>query len=413
MADIDSALRRLVAPGAPPELAAATRSALIAARAVVEEALASGMAGSPGNATDAEEFVGWLSGIIVGSNAVAGMAGEATAWLTSSGAPSSTSLLQDERPAPVASLRPAGGVPAGGSLESFYRSFYDDAGVREAVGGRGGTAPSGVGEAPRTAWKSAQLQILRLPAESAGVWRSQLWPLRSAPGPEGNRATWTLVRGDREEDLVRPWGPGEPGVGASPSAPLHPRLGALLRDGAEASRSAITKLVPLVSNIFTMAEIDPALKVCLEAISSRSMEPLDPSALRDWQDELIDRMSCHLSQEDPFSPEGVGALLRVDEAVHGVAHLPVATRNSWWECTQSSVRAIVKEHVRSADGMGTKARCFCPEGVYSSVVCHTRQDQDLKVDRGGKPGHVLLCLRMWSEVAGQEVPGRVIFRGRD
>lgn len=416
MAAIDDAVRRLLGPDATGELATAVRSALVAARAVVADALDSGVNDPRG---DARALLVWLSAAIGESDAVAGMVGEAPEWPqlaagSECSAPSagSGSLARTAPSSQGGFAEPA--VTEAAAAEPFDRvldAFYADAEVQQALGLDGRAVPVGDGGPVLVAFRRAQLQILRLPDEVAREWRSRLLSLPALPGPRVEAASWSRLRADVEEELVRPGQAGEPGLCAAPNAPLDPQIAALLPCGAEAEDGTLARLAPIVSNLLTAADLDPQLRLCLEAVSPRDFPPLDSSARDRLRTELIARMREHRDEADPYSPAGVRTLLLIDEAVHGVAHLPVAGTSGWWGRTQRSARAIVEEHVREAGRRGTSVRCLRLDNEYSVASARTR-DNDLKVDRGGTPGHVVLCLRMWSEVAGQQIPGRVIFRAR-
>jgi hypothetical protein len=382
-ADGAAALGRLLAAGRDSVLAPVLRGWLVGLDAALGDAAANAP-GDPG-AGDCREVRAWLAGLLPGSTL-----------------PGST-LPRSARPWPAP--RALAGFLGRLTKEPQVTGHLDAATVRAwqafatALDAPWPEAQANMAP-PAGLWETIQLRLLRLPEPAARQIRDDLW--RSAGHPPAASSWRDLASaGGSGEALVAPLDGAGPGVRASSDPEPDEEVLACL------SRCEAAELAQVCSALLTAAEIDDDLWLCLESLQFGSAVRLDDAGRRRLRREVIGRLSEY-ARHRPYSDASVQALVAVDEAVHGVVHLPVAASGSWWERLWRRSSDIVERQAEKARAGGADIEVRPLILDYPDVRHLTRND--LAVGIGGEPGDVLACLRLYASIGGQKLPGRVMYR---
>ena len=106
------------------------------------------------------------------------------------------------------------------------------------------------------------------------------------------------------------------------------------------------------------------------------------------------------------------AWIDIDEAIHSlVSEEPAADSDSWLgKFKKRSRRILIKKAENAQQNNEVRIRELL--GVYANV--HKLSSKyDIRLKKGGIPGEVQTCLRVYARINQKEYPGRVIFRSFD
>ncbi|GHA27513.1 hypothetical protein GCM10010329_58450 [Streptomyces spiroverticillatus] len=254
-------------------------------------------------------------------------------------------------------------------------------------------------------WRWFHLTLLRLPAAQAHRWRERA--ARLAPGPEAQAAgQWVQWRAlNRAWDLVPPLpDSGAPGlrIAADEQATADPS------PAADLSPAAVYEV--LADWVTGLAAYDTELHHCLEVLTHRGLLPLHEAGHRKAYEQELRHRIARLARQPQDSPEALRAALAVDEALCSVLHLPPAAPGSWWAEVAGTSQHTVLELRRRVRGRGADVAVEVPAPHYRDARQRTGGN-DIPLDAGGLKGQVLAVLRLWARVEGQEMRGRVVYRG--
>ena len=169
-------------------------------------------------------------------------------------------------------------------------------------------------------------------------------------------------------------------------------------------------LAGVVSTCLKFIEIDSSLHHALKIVNRFSVIPLKSQHERSkYINALQNRLYRAIAVEDHKDPTVTfHARLDLDEAIHSLVYLPPADRDSWWGRLQEESRSTlerISDKVRSHDRKVYIRKLW---GSYADISHYSKDD--LELDRGGTPGDVLACLRVYARIDEEVYPGRVLFR---
>jgi hypothetical protein len=376
----ERAVARLLAAGGESVLATVLRGGLIGLRAALRDA--AGRDSRDPGAAASQEVLGWLDGLLSdGDRAGATAPHAASARLP----PPAWSAFLDSltRNPQVARQLDAD------TIRAWQTRAADPAAD------------------PADLWRAVQLRLLRLPEPLARRFRGELRDIAAQP-PSAD--PWLEVGPGEPEVLLAPFN----GDGAGVRSVADPRLDDEVLDSLGDLRgpagnlpAEATELAQICSAMLAVSSVDDDLWLCLESLQFTRSARLSEDGRRRLRHEVAGRLR-QFARYPPASAEAVRALLAVDEAVHAVVHLPVAARGSWWDRLWQRSRVLVEQQAARACAAGQDVEVRPLILGYQDIK--GLSDNDVAVDIGGQPGDVLACLRMYGRIAGQELPGRVLYR---
>ncbi|MEV6985475.1 hypothetical protein AB0M95_30025 [Sphaerisporangium sp. NPDC051017] len=261
-------------------------------------------------------------------------------------------------------------------------------------------------------WRALWTACLRLDPAVAGDWRGRACAVRDEHLSGAGAATWLELPGPEHRVLVEP-APAlaTPGIRETPECPADPSIarapGGGVGDG----------LAVLATRVVRIAQVDPATCHALEGLRTSGLHPLDdPRTWSAYRTELTRRlatMATTVAATGEASPAALRAHRLVDEAICSLVHRPPAHPRSWWGGVADRSRRLLEDHVRRARDAGVDTEVKVLEiRPYADLRDYTG-NRDIAYRAGdARSGEILACLRTWLRVAGDRLPGRVIY-GRD
>ena len=253
-------------------------------------------------------------------------------------------------------------------------------------------------------WSEIQRLLLRIPQKKADIVRSQIFkeiitlgvtedktslqqlpfptPQHIYPGLKGNIQAWGLC--------------------FSNTINFDERL-QIKRSGTE-----LDILAAIVSTCLKFIEIDPYLHHALRSIDRFGVRSLNSADKPKYITTLIERFN---RVKTTFYTDKILALrarLDLDEAIHSLIYLPCVDRFSWWGKLQQEARRTLETAVQEARQAGYQIQMRPLWGTYADVYPFSKDD--LQIDIGGVPGEVSACLRVYTKINNEVLPGRVLFR---
>jgi hypothetical protein len=262
-------------------------------------------------------------------------------------------------------------------------------------------------------WDSVQLALLRLPGGVARRFRAEIWRFL---GHEPRATTWSEVLAPDGGDTILVAPVDGEGTGlraltdAKPDREVLDSLSAQRGSEGELSVTAV-ELAGLCTAVLKVADIDAELWLCLESLQFSTCVQLTDEGRGRLRHEMMGRLREY-ARRPPGSAEALRALVAVDEVVHGVIHLPVAAAGSWWEGLSRCSRSLVEREAKAVRAIGHAVEVRPLILDYRSVRDDTGGN-DVPVNVGGQPGDVLVCLRVYLAIDGQQRPGRVLYRASE
>jgi hypothetical protein len=276
-------------------------------------------------------------------------------------------------------------------LEALAAEMFGSAEVQEASGGLA-TPARGEGGF----WRTMQHALLRLSADGRAAWQ-----LRLETATENQLAStepMEQIASDRDEVVYPPFG-SVSGLRLSTTAPLHPRLDAV----PEATRS--DPAAQLVSALLWFVDHEPTLKHVYRPLYAFGFAAIDER----FSTELLERLRRVLQSQKEGDPiKHLRTRIDLDETVHSLTFDPLPAPDSWWRSLQQRSRDRLFELRQELLDTGLAVHLQVLTDRYAEIRGFTKDD--LGVDRCGKPGEVVSCLRVYARIDQQVYPGRVIYR---
>ncbi|NEO54440.1 MAG: hypothetical protein F6K54_15940 [Okeania sp. SIO3B5] len=255
-------------------------------------------------------------------------------------------------------------------------------------------------------WQEVQCLLLRLPEPEANRWRKIALKLALEVGGEKDERSLTLVPFTKDE-IVYPGLTGKleaKGLCLSTQEKLDPRL------TQTNLPEELLFLAKVISLYLKFIELDPQIHHAFKTVDRFGVRrlSLDSEQKSKYINALIDRFQWAVTTEESGDILKIlQARIDLDEAIHSLVYIPPVPRDSWWGKLQKECRDTLKEPARKA---GNQVKIRPLWGSYADI--RSRSKYDLEVDSGGTPGEVLACLRVYAEIQGEVLPGRVLFRGQ-
>jgi hypothetical protein len=99
--------------------------------------------------------------------------------------------------------------------------------------------------------------------------------------------------------------------------------------------------------------------------------------------------------------------LDLDECFHSLVYQPPADPASWWGRLQAQARDTLFQARDRAVQAGCQVHLQLLGGSFADI--NRLAPDSLQVDYG-VPGEVVVCLRVWARIDGEELKGRVLYR---
>ncbi|WP_017653972.1 hypothetical protein [Fortiea contorta] len=256
-------------------------------------------------------------------------------------------------------------------------------------------------------WNEVQRKLLRVPEDTAILWRNRALELAQAAGAIENQTHVHPLPFIRDELIY----PGLSGTIQAPGLCLSRQ--ALLDAEIFSTRASedLNLLAGFLLLWIKLIEIDPDLHHTLKSVFSFDVMALhsQPEQKTQYIDAFINRFWRVQKADENADPLlTLRAWIDIDEAIHSLVFIPPAERYSWWGKLQQESRRILKKVADRAISFDNNVRIRQLSGLYADI-CHLTKD-DLQLDCGGTPGEVLTCIRVYSQINQEELPGRVLFR---
>jgi hypothetical protein len=260
----------------------------------------------------------------------------------------------------------------------------------------------------------AEVGPLSLPrADDAGIWTALHWHLLRAS--EDVAREW---RGKAERAAEAAGTRVVPATAAGPPLPeteeLVPGLtGAIVAPGLRGSGPTTADPLSALAAVaaacswFAGSSL-PGLRHALRSVRLFEVVPLDePGHAAAYRAEVDRRREVLLAAARTPGPELLKALLDADEAVQSLLPWPPPAAGSWWGRWRRQARDAVRDARRAANLPG-QVRLLA--GRFAAV--HQLTADSLPVEHG-TPGEVVVCLRQYATVGGEELKGRVLYRPQE
>lgn len=267
-------------------------------------------------------------------------------------------------------------------------------------------------------WRALHLCLLRLPGPVASGWRGRCATLATpaqAAAPAG--PGWRILPGESEAVLVPQGPPGagqEDGIRTSADGQVQDEVLDALgldRAGGREVRADVAdamELARLSTLVLGLTELDENLVICLESVLFMGSKRIDGKHRQLYRADLLGRLREYARRE-AGSADSLAALIEIDEAVNSLTHRPPAAAGSWWAQLRQQSRRIAERTAATMRQAGADVEVL-PLGLRYRDVREFTAGNDVASRTGGKPGEVLACLRMWTRIGDQTIPGRVMYR---
>lgn len=275
-------------------------------------------------------------------------------------------------------------------LESLAQEMFGSPLIQEELGS---ITPPNAGT--ECLWRTVQHSLLRLSAAKREDWRPK-WENRI--GEVSEAQLMHLIPADREEVVYPPFG-NVTGLALTSTAPLHARLGASF----EPVRGDAA--VQVVSALLWFIDHEPALRHVYRPLYSFGFATVDER----FSIELVERLRrVQLSPKETDPVKHLRTRIDLDEAIHSLTFDPFPAPDSWWRSLQKRSRDQLFELRQELVNSGLAVHLQVLTDNYAEI--RNLSKDDLGVDRGGKPGEVVCCLRIFAKIDQQVYPGRVLYR---
>lgn len=255
-------------------------------------------------------------------------------------------------------------------------------------------------------WNEMQLLLLRVPQDTANIWRERILKRASELGATEDKRSIRKLPFIRTEDIYSGLSGcvKTSGLRLSNQANFEQRL--MLK---ETQSKELNFLAGVVSTCLKLIELDSSLHHALKSVDRFAVRSLNSESERaNYVEELIERFHRVHATVDADPAIALRARLDLDEAIHSLIYYPPADRYSWWGKMQQEVRHTLDQGIEKARQAGYQVQIRSLWGIYADVYTYSKDDLQLKT--GGIPGEVSACLRVYAKINDEVLLGRVIFR---
>ncbi len=255
-------------------------------------------------------------------------------------------------------------------------------------------------------WNETQHLLLRVPEKLAHTWREYLVKAITQIGIVEDKEFYSSLPFTRHEYIYS----GLNGKVKASGLWFSDRVGFDSRLTVERSGGELDFLAGVVSICLKFIDSDPSVHHALKSVDRFGIRSLSLEAEKSkYMTALIDRFRRVQATTDNTDPAvALRARLDLDEAIHSLVYLPCSDRYSWWGKLQQEARRTLDQVVEKARQAGHQIQIRPLWGTYADVFNWSKDD--LQLDIGGVPGEVSACLRVYSKIDDEVLPGRVLFR---
>jgi hypothetical protein len=253
-------------------------------------------------------------------------------------------------------------------------------------------------------WNDVQRLLLRASADLAAEWRLRAMLLVTQLGAQADLGrTEALPLG--YDGIIYPGLAGSvaaTGLRSALSSPLDPRV-PTPRD------NDLRFLAGMTSAYLWFIEHDPNLHHCLRSVFRFGVPPLTGDQRNRYMSELVrlwERVRAG-SLDGHGMKEQMKERLDLDEGLHSLVYQPPADPTSWWGRLQAQARDTLFQARDRAVRAGCQVHLQLLGGSFADI--NRLAPDSLQVDYG-VPGEVVVCLRVWARIEGEELKGRVLYR---
>jgi hypothetical protein len=251
-------------------------------------------------------------------------------------------------------------------------------------------------------WNDVQRLLLRAPPDLAEAWRRRSLTLASGLGARADVSRVESLPLGRDE-VIYPGLTGTveaTGLRSASCAALDPRV-------AASPDADLRFLAGVTSTWLWFIDHDPRLHHCLSGVFRFGVPPLSGDQRTRYQAELLRLQERVRVAESKGSAQELKERLDLDEALHSLVYQPPAHASSWWGQLREQARATLFEARDRAVQAGCHVHLQLLGGNFADV--NRLAPNSLEVDYG-VPGEVVVCLRVWARIDGEELKGRVLYR---
>jgi hypothetical protein len=294
--------------------------------------------------------------------------------------------------------------------------------LEELISGRPAAAPApggpllgGLADAaeadPQLQAEVGPLSLSR--TDDASIWTDLHWHLLRAAEETARewRAQAARAAADAGARLVPATGTGPP---ISPGEELVPGLAGAITVGGVRGTGATPGTEPMavllnaaaVSGWFAESGT-PGLRHALRSVRRFEVASLAQDRGAAYRAEVERRRGVLLAEAGNPGAGLLRALLDLDEAVQSLLPWPPPAPNSWWGRWRRQAREAVRE-ARRVVPVSCQIRPLA--GRFAEVHHLTADSLPVEV---GTPGEIVVCLRQYATVGGEEIMGRVLYRPQE
>jgi hypothetical protein len=250
-------------------------------------------------------------------------------------------------------------------------------------------------------WNDVQRLLLRAPPDLAEDWRQRSLALASQLGARADPTRVESLALGRDGVIY-------PGLtGTALATGLRSASAAALDPRVPAANGDLRFLAGVTSAWLWFSDHDPRLHHCLQGVFRFGVRPLSGEQRTRYQAELLRLWERVRLAPSKGAAQGLRERLDLDEALHSLVYQPPADAASWWGQLQAQARATLFSARDRAVQAGAHAHLQLLGGNFADV--NRLAPGSLEVDYG-VPGEVVVCLRVWARIAGEELKGRVLYR---
>ncbi|NJR14643.1 MAG: hypothetical protein HC785_02340 [Calothrix sp. CSU_2_0] len=260
-------------------------------------------------------------------------------------------------------------------------------------------------------WNEIQRLLLRIPEKQAQIWRDRTLKLAAEVGAIADHKVYKQLPFNRCEIMY----PGLMGTTKSTGLCLSDRIPISSQLVTESTTEELKFLGGVVSTCIKFIHIDPLLHHALKSVDRFGIRSLNSDSERSkYATALLERFrrvqittnQITANNADPIA--ALRARLDLDEAIHSLVYLPPCDRYSWWGKLQQETRRTLDTAIDRVRSAGNQIQIRPLWGTYADIYAYSKDD--LLLDIGGIPGEVSSCLRVYTKINDEVLPGRVLFR---
>lgn len=291
------------------------------------------------------------------------------------------------------------------SLDNLYQELISDKQLVSYLGRPPELDTSNDGQF----WQEMQLLFLRLPENIAKSWQQKALAVVEKVGGKPQKMSPKGLPYPSKEliyyglDLEKTNTKSRSLI-FSEKAKLDERIESTQEDGE------LYLLACVVSSYITLIELDSNLHHAFKPVFRFGLRSLQDSTEKEKYIQGLIKCfhNCQTTRKSGNIIDYLHARINLDEAINSLVFDPPTAPDSWWGKLQQESRRTLNTVAEKAREENNHVVIRPLMGVYADIRKFSKDD--IQLDRGGTPGEVLTCLRVYSKINQEEVEGRVLYR---